>query len=344
MKISICIPQYNRIQFLMQALAIIEEQTYSDIELVVSDDCSSDETPEKIRDLQSRYKYPIIYHRNERNLGYDANYRQSVALATGDYCIVIGNDDSIFGKESIENLVEFLKQNEFPEIGFANFVEAKNTSFVIERASITAVLGSGPQVAMNYYSCFSFVGGLIYKKSEFDKYNTSKHDGSIYAQVYLGCLMIASGCRLFSIKEPIVIKDLEVEEKERKSYKDVIARKWKDYKVEQGGLPSVINVLIDAFRDARVLTQSIIFRIFRRIYGVTYPHWILDYKSNGAFPAAMGLVQGLRPGKLDNYKLLSFFNRIRIQFIYCFVSVAALLTPVFLYEALRTRLYSWMKK
>ena len=110
----------------MQALAIIEEQTYSDIELVVSDDCSSDETPEKIRDLRSRYKYPIIYHRNERNLGYDANYRQSVALATGDYCIVIGNDDSIFGKESIENLVEFLKQNEFPEIGFANFIKTKN--------------------------------------------------------------------------------------------------------------------------------------------------------------------------------------------------------------------------
>ncbi|PWU00005.1 MAG: hypothetical protein C5B52_09535 [Bacteroidetes bacterium] len=344
MKISICIPQYNRIHFLLQALAIIEEQTYSNIEVVVSDDCSSDDTPEEIGRLKSIYKYPIVYHRNSRNLGYDANYRQSVALATGEYCIVIGNDDSIFGKDSIHNLVEFIKENQYPEIGFANFVEAKNTGVTIHRARTTEVLGSGPDVAMNYYSCFSFVGGLIYKKSAFDQYNTSKHDGSIYAQVYLGCLMIASGCRLFSIKEPIVIKDLEVKEEERKSYKDVIARKWKDYKMEQGGLPSVINVLIDAFRDARVLTPAIIFKIFRRIYGVTYPHWILDYKSNGAFPAAMGLVHGLWPGKLDNFRLLSFFNRAKIRIIYFFVSVTALLTPVFVYQAIRTRLYDWMKK
>lgn len=48
MKISICIPQYNRIEYLLKSLRIIEEQTYPNIEISISDDCSSDDTVEKI--------------------------------------------------------------------------------------------------------------------------------------------------------------------------------------------------------------------------------------------------------------------------------------------------------
>lgn len=40
MKISICIPQYNRIAFLLKNLEYIAKQTYSNIEVVISDDCS----------------------------------------------------------------------------------------------------------------------------------------------------------------------------------------------------------------------------------------------------------------------------------------------------------------
>ena len=44
MKISICIPQYNRINYLLKSLSIIERQLYPDIEIVISDDCSTDDT------------------------------------------------------------------------------------------------------------------------------------------------------------------------------------------------------------------------------------------------------------------------------------------------------------
>src|SRR5206468_12579084 len=102
----------------------------------------------------------------------------------------------------------------------------------------------------------------IYKKSAFTRFNTSKHDGSIFAQLYLGCLMIANGCRLFSIEKPLVVKDLKGDESLRKSYRDVIVRDWKQYRKVDGGIPSVINVLISGFRDAGVLTQKIIYKIF----------------------------------------------------------------------------------
>ena len=162
--------------------------------------------------------------------------------------------------------------------------------------------------------------------------------------MYLGCRMIASGCRLFSIREPLIIKDLEVDEKPRQSYRDVIARKWKDYKIEQGGLPSVINVLIDAFRDSGTLTQQIIYKIFRRIYCVTYPHWVVDYKSNGALPAAVGLVQGLHPARNTNFKLLSGVNKVKLYSMYLLFSGAALVTPATLFNKVKSTLYARLKK
>src|SRR5437763_13060965 len=97
MKISICIPKYNRIDYLLKSLDIIQSQIYSNIEVVISDACSTDSTERDIKALIPSYKFPIVYHRNSVNLGYDANYRKSIELATGDYVIVIGNDDSIYG-------------------------------------------------------------------------------------------------------------------------------------------------------------------------------------------------------------------------------------------------------
>ncbi len=344
MRISICIPQYNRIAFLLKSLAMIEKQSYPDIEVVVSDDCSTDDTEQKIRALIPVYKFPLIYKRNEKNAGYDRNFRQSIELASGQYIITIGNDDTINPEYDLALLVGFLKANDYPELGFCNFLEESTGNTFVERAHKTALLGSGYQTAMNYYSCFSFVGGLVYKREAFLKYNTEKHDGSIFAQIYLGCLMIAKGNNLFSIREPVVIKDIVLEETERNSYRDSLARKWRDYKVVNGGLPSVMNVLIEAFRDAGVLSQQLIYSIFKRIYTVTFPYWIVDYKGNGAFPEAVGFVRGLYPSRNENFRLLKFGNGLKIYFYYTLFGTGGMLMPSWIFKKLKNSLYKKIKK
>jgi glycosyltransferase involved in cell wall biosynthesis len=344
MKISICIPQYNRIQYLLRSLRIIENQTYDNIEIVISDDYSVDDTESEIKKIIPSFKYPIIYNKNEINKGYDYNYRKSIELASGDYCLVIGNDDSLVKPDNIATLAKFLHENQFPDIGFCNMLEERTGNTLVERAYTTAVLGSGAEIALKYYSCFSFVGGLIYKKSSFDKFNTSKFDESIYSQMYLGVMMVTSGCILFSIKEPLVLKDMLLEGKFRNSYRDRIAKKWKDYRIVDGGLPSVINVLINGLKDANELTQKRTFFIFKRMYSITYPHWILDYKSNKALPEAVGLIIGLNPAKNKNLHLLTALNRIRIFLLYYVMSLAGLLTPVFLFNSAKSKLYKLVKR
>ena len=344
MKISICIPQYNRINYLLKSLAIIAEQTYQNIEIVISDDCSTDDTEQKINLLKPNYKYPIIYHRYEKNEGYDRNYRKCIEVASGEYAFVIGNDDSINGKNSIQFLVDFLAINDFPDIGFCNMIEESSGNNLVQRASSTSMLGSGANIAMQYYSCFSFVGGLIYRTSSFKKYNTNKYDGSIYAQMYLGLLMIASGQKLFSIKEPLVIKDLFLEGIFLESYKNTIAKKWKDFKVVDAGMLSVLNVLISALVDANEINQQRIKYIFTRMYGITYPYWILDYKENNAFPEVFGLIIGMAPYKTKNFRRLNTFNKVIIYLLYLFSSFFGFITPVFIFKKFKSQLYQFFKK
>lgn len=344
MKISICIPQYNRIQFLLLSLERIAKQTYHEIEIVISDDCSTDDTEQKITALQKDYRYPIIYSKNELNCGYDRNYRRSIEMASGDYCLLIGNDDTLYNVDTATYLVDFLERNNLPEIGFCNYVEYNNPGVVIQRAFQTGVLGSGNDVAMKNYSNFSFVGGIIYKRDAFMKYNTDKFDGSVFAQMYLGVLMVAGGCRLFSIHEPMILKDLRIEGKMSNSYRDTLARTWKDYREVDAGLPSVMNVLINGFRDAGTLNQHVIYRIFKKIYTTTFPFWIQDYKSNDAFPEAIGLISGLNPRKNKNFTELSALNRIRIYLYYSTFSIASILTPVSLFKKFKTKIYNYIKR
>lgn len=347
MKISICIPQYNRAKLLIKAIKRIENQTYHNIEIVVSDDCSQDDTVKRIQELQKSFKYPIILSINEKNTGYDRNYRKCIELATGDYAIVIGNDDSIFEPNAIEYLVNFLKENDYPEIGYCNYVEDKDQSFVVERALSTKVHGSGIEVAIKNCNGFSFVGGLIYKKEAFDQYNTSKHDGSIFSQMYMGLLMIASGCRLFTIQKPLVLKDIFNDDGSFRwsFYRNGLPKKWSEYKPMDGGLPSVGNVLISATQDALGKQDNkLAYRILKRIYSITYPFWIIQYKKYGSIPAAVGLISGINPAKTVNWSKINTFQKVKLFMIYTTRSLVGLVTPIFVFDKLERKLHKSVKK
>ena len=128
MLISICIPQYNRSEYLLKVLYSINEQTYKDIEVVISDDCSTDDTQivipkyiQKISSSDSQIKFKYI--RQPKNLGYDANLRASLESGTGDYLFILGNDDGLNGKDAIQKLVDHLKQFGYPEVTFCNSME-----------------------------------------------------------------------------------------------------------------------------------------------------------------------------------------------------------------------------
>jgi len=123
-----------------------------------------------------------------------------------------------------------------------------------------------------------------------------------------------------------------------------LIKKWKDFKVEDGGLPSVINVVSTAFDDSGLSDKKIKNKIVKDIYTITYPYWILDYKYNGAFVHAVGLAKGLKPNRISVYANLPFFQKINIQLIYYFITFSAMLFPSKLFIQIKPTLYRWIKK
>ncbi len=90
-KVSICIPTYNRRDYLRETLESIFVQTYKDYEVVMVDDGSTDGTEQMIK----KSKYPIRYFWQE-NLGVAKARNKLIELAKGEYITFIDSDDLLF--------------------------------------------------------------------------------------------------------------------------------------------------------------------------------------------------------------------------------------------------------
>ena len=94
MKLSICIPTYNRAEFLPATLESIAAQATDEIEIAVSDIASTDHTAAIVESYRERLGR-MRWFRSESNRGADANYLTAVEISTGEYCWILGSDDPI---------------------------------------------------------------------------------------------------------------------------------------------------------------------------------------------------------------------------------------------------------
>lgn len=89
-KFSIAIPVYNRSDYLRQAIRSALGQTASDFEIVISDDCST----EDLRSVTNSFgDQRISHHRRTTNVGAARNHQISVSLSQGEYVVVLNSDD-----------------------------------------------------------------------------------------------------------------------------------------------------------------------------------------------------------------------------------------------------------
>ena len=91
-KISVCIPTCNRVHLLVSAIASVLDQTYTDFELIVCDDGSTDTTALLMSEFADR---PIRYIRHPQNIGKSNNMRSGFAAARGEYFIKFDDDDRL---------------------------------------------------------------------------------------------------------------------------------------------------------------------------------------------------------------------------------------------------------
>lgn len=110
-KVTIMIPTYNQSQYIEQAIQSAQQIKYENLEIIVSDDNSTDDTEEVVSKFLDDER--IKYFKNEPNLGRVANYRKTLyEYATGDYVLNLDGDDWLEETEFIPLAVKLMVENE----------------------------------------------------------------------------------------------------------------------------------------------------------------------------------------------------------------------------------------
>ena len=107
-KVSIIIPTYNREKTLERAVNSILNQTYSNIEVIIVDDCSIDNTQKMVMSWKNE---KIKYYRLPKNSGACAARNYGIQMASGEYIAFQDSDDE-WMKEKIEKQLEKMKQTD----------------------------------------------------------------------------------------------------------------------------------------------------------------------------------------------------------------------------------------
>jgi glycosyltransferase involved in cell wall biosynthesis len=109
---TIIMRAFNQEAFVVQAIDSCFAQTYSPLEIILSDDCSSDGTWEVIRRAAAAYQGPhrVRINRNERNLGIVAHTNKTMAMASGTLILSCAGDDIAFPQKT-ERLVSAWRED-----------------------------------------------------------------------------------------------------------------------------------------------------------------------------------------------------------------------------------------
>jgi glycosyltransferase involved in cell wall biosynthesis len=112
--VSVLMTAYNREKYIAQAIESVLASTFTDFELIITDDCSKDRTVEIAQSYAAKDNRVKVYI-NEKNLGDYPNRNEAASKAVGKYLKYVDADDYIYpwGLELLINMME-----QFPEAGW----------------------------------------------------------------------------------------------------------------------------------------------------------------------------------------------------------------------------------
>lgn len=172
--LSICIPTYKRSQFLRISLERFRQaiKPYMEIELIVSDNCSPDDTPVVVQNVVDN-GLSCKYIRNEKNLGPDANFLQCFHEAKGKYIWLCGDDDFIL-PEKLKHLYDLLASNDYGLIEL-------NTDSSNFKLSPKVMVDAGDFLS-EVHVWITFVSGNIFRKEVVAMIDSEKYKESFLIQ------------------------------------------------------------------------------------------------------------------------------------------------------------------
>lgn len=121
-KVSICIPTYNQVKYLRQTINSVLNQTFTDYEIIITDDSPTDIVFDLVQEYQSKGK--IQYYKNAIPLGSPENWNEAIKLSKGEYIKIMHHDDYFSDANSLFEFVKMLDENPNSDFAFsATFIK-----------------------------------------------------------------------------------------------------------------------------------------------------------------------------------------------------------------------------
>ena len=117
--VSIIMPSYNTAEYIAESIKSVIHQTYTDWELIIVDDCSTDNTDDAVAPFLSDAR--IKYLKNEKNSGAAVSRNKALCEARGKWIAFLDSDD-LWLPEKLEKQIAFMEENGY-HFSYTNYSE-----------------------------------------------------------------------------------------------------------------------------------------------------------------------------------------------------------------------------
>ena len=116
--VSIIMPSYNTGKFIKETINSVLNQTYNNWELIIVDDCSTDDTEEIVNAIKDNR---IKFLKNSTNSGAAISRNKAIKEAKGKWIAFLDSDD-LWKKEKLEKQIRFMEENHY-DFSYTNYTE-----------------------------------------------------------------------------------------------------------------------------------------------------------------------------------------------------------------------------
>ena len=169
--VSILMTSYNREKYIAEAIESVLASTYTNFELIIVDDCSTDRTLAIAREYESKDKRVKVYV-NEKNVGDYPNRNIAAGYAKGKYLKYLDSDDLIYDY-GLEVFVKLMEKHPLAAVGICSTADQLETPFPKQFSPneslryhffVKSILTGGPSGAIIKRECFYEVGSFSGKR------------------------------------------------------------------------------------------------------------------------------------------------------------------------------------
>lgn len=132
--VSVIMPSYNTDKFIKQSIESVIDQTYKNWELIIVDDCSTDNTDNVVASISDDR---IIYLKNKVNSGAAVSRNRALREAKGRWIAFLDSDD-LWSSDKLEKQIKFMEDNDY-HFSYTNYEE------INEDGKLTGVMVTGPK-------------------------------------------------------------------------------------------------------------------------------------------------------------------------------------------------------